>query len=126
MPHQRFQRFDYNSNQTSGTNIIGPQVLKSAFLTLSQTTNFRLFQTDKSLQTTISNLLKMVESSPKRKKKKRRKLLWEKKKLLVTSNFFFSHSIIKRIVLKTRKNKSLFAKRSSCDTGCNQYTIPIM
>ena len=32
--------------------------------TLSQTTKFRLFQIEKSLQTTISNLLKMAKSSP--------------------------------------------------------------
>ena len=33
-------------------------------LTLSQTTNFRLFPNCKSLQTTISNLTKMVEIFP--------------------------------------------------------------
>ena len=32
-------------------------------LTLSQTTNFRLFQTE-SLQTTVLNLMKMADSSP--------------------------------------------------------------
>ena len=46
-------------------------------LTLSQTTNFRLFQTE-SLPMTISNLLKMAESSP-----NRLKTLWEKEKLLL-------------------------------------------
>ena len=33
--------------------------------TLSQTTNFGLFQTEKSLQTTISNLIKRAKSFPK-------------------------------------------------------------
>ena len=34
--------------------------------------------------------------------------MWEKEKLLVTSNFSFSHSVFKRLVLQTRKNKGLF------------------
>ena len=38
------------------------------------------------------------------------KTLWEKEKLLVTSNFSFSHSIFKRLVLQTCKNKGLFGK----------------
>ena len=33
-------------------------------LTLSQTTNFRLFQTQRCLQTTIFNLMKIAESPP--------------------------------------------------------------
>ena len=63
-------------------------------LTLSLTTNFRLFQTEKSLQTRILNLMKMEESSS-----NGWKTLWEKEKLLVTSNFSFSHSVFKRLVL---------------------------
>ena len=35
------------------------------FMLLTQTTNFRLFQTERVLQTTISSLMKMEESSPK-------------------------------------------------------------
>ena len=77
-------------------------------LTLSQTINFRLFQTQKTLQTTISSLMKMAESYPNGKK-----TLWEKEKLLVTSNFSFSHSIFKRLKLQTRKNQGLFGKRLS-------------
>ena len=73
-------------------------------LTLSQTTNSRPFQTESS-QTTISNLLKVAESSP-----YWYKALWEKEKLLVTSNFFFSHSVFKRLVWQTRKNQGLFGK----------------
>ena len=33
-----------------------------------------------------------------------------KKKLLVTNNFFFSYSVVKRLVLQTRKNQGLFGK----------------
>ena len=36
--------------------------------------------------------------------------MWEKEKLLVTSNFSFSHSVFKRLVQQTRKNKVLFGK----------------
>ena len=59
----------------------------------TRTTNFRLFQIEKSLQTTISSLKKRVESSP-----NEYKTLWEKEKLLVTSNFSFSLSVFKRLV----------------------------
>ena len=38
------------------------------------------------------------------------KTLWEKEKLLVTSYFSFSHSVFKRLVLQTHKNKGLFAQ----------------
>ena len=44
--------------------IIGPS--DPFCLTLSRTTNYRLFQTKKSLQTTISNLIKVAESSSER------------------------------------------------------------
>ena len=40
------------------------------------------------------------------------KTLWEKEKLLDTSNLSFSHSVFKRLVLQTRKNKGLFGKGS--------------
>ena len=49
--------------------------------------------------------MKMAVSSP-----NRRKTLWEKEILLVTSNFSFSHSVFKRLLLGTRKNKGLFGK----------------
>ena len=78
-------------------------------------TNFRLFQTENILQTTISNLMKMAERS-----QNRSKTLWEKEKLLVTSNFSFSHSVFKRLVLQTRKDQGLFGK------GLNKtYNQPI-
>ena len=68
-----------------------------------QTTNFKLFQTSKNLQTTISNLTKMAEIYP-----NGRKTLWEKEKLLVTSNFSFAHSVFKRLVSQGRQKVSLF------------------
>ena len=52
----------------------------------------------------------MVESSPIGSK-----TLWEKEKLLVSSNFSFSHSVFRRLVLQTGKNKGLFGK------GLNSY-----
>ena len=54
-----------------------------------------------SLQTTISEFMKMAESFL-----KGWKTLKEKEKLLVTGNFSFSHSVFKRHVdlLQTRKN----------------------
>ena len=58
-----------------------------------------------SLQTTISNVIKMAVISP-----NEQKTLWEKEKLLVTSNFSFSHSVFKRLILQTHKNQGLFGK----------------
>ena len=81
-------------------------------LTLSQTTNFRHFQTERLCRRQFLNLMKMAESSP-----SGQKTLWEKEKLLVTSNFSFSHSVFKRLVLQTRKNQGLFGK------GLNRYTF---
>ena len=75
-------------------------------LTLSQTTNW------KRLQTTISNLVKMAESTP-----NRWKTLWEKEKLLVTSNFSFSHNVFKRHVLQTRKTRAFFWEKVKASTG---------
>ena len=73
-------------------------------LTLSKATNVRLSNW-KSLQATISNLIKMAESSPIEEK-----ILWEKVKLLVMSNLSVSHSVFKWIVLQTRENQGLFGK----------------
>ena len=74
-------------------------------LTLSQTTNFRLFQTERVCRPPFSNLMKMAVTSPNGKK-----ILWEKEKLLVTSNFSFSYSVFKRLVLQTCENQGLFGK----------------
>ena len=62
-------------------------------LTHYQTTNFRLFQTERVCRRQFQNLTKMEESYP-----NRWKTLWEKEKLLITSNFSFSHSVFKRLV----------------------------
>ena len=40
------------------------------------------------------------------------KTLWEEEKLLFTSNFSFFHSIFKRLMLQTRKNKGLLVSNS--------------
>ena len=53
----------------------------------------------------ILDLLKIAESCTEGYKTK-----WEKEKLLVTCNFSFSHSVFKRLVLQTCKNKGLFGK----------------
>ena len=70
-------------------------------LTLSQTTNFRLFQTG-------NNNSKFDENSEKVPKGK--KTEWEKEKLLIMSNCSF-HSVFKILVLQTLENKGLFGKR---------------
>ena len=74
-------------------------------LTLYQTTNVKVFQTERFCTTTISNLMKMAESF-----QNDQKTLWEKEKLLVTSNFTFTHRVFKRPVLQTHKNQGLFGK----------------
>ena len=50
--------------------------------------------------------MKMEESSL-----NRLKTLWEKEKMLDTTNFSFSHSVFKRLVQQTRKNRSVSGKR---------------
>ena len=72
-------------------------------LTVSQMTNFRLYQTERVLEMIISNLMKMAENSL-----NGWKTLWEKEKLFLRSNFSFSHSVFKRLVRHTRKNQGLF------------------
>ena len=70
-------------------------------LTLSWTTNFKLFQPEKICRTTIWNgrkFSRQVENTV------------EKEKLLDSSNFSFSHSVFKRLVLQTRKSQGLFGK----------------
>ena len=47
----------------------------------------------------------MKENSPKVLKTQ-----WEMEKLLVTGKFSLSHCVLKRLVLRTRKNKDLFGK----------------
>ena len=73
-------------------------------LTLSQTTNFRPFRTERVCRWQF----KFVENW--RQFFIWIKTLWEEEKLLVMSNFSFSHSVFKRLVLQTRKNQGLFGK----------------
>ena len=65
-------------------------------LTMSQ--NFRCFQTERVLQTTTLNLMKMVQSSPNGWKTQ-----WEKEKLLITSNISFSQCFEKACTADTWK-----------------------
>ena len=71
-------------------------------LTLSQTTNFRLLPNSKSLQTTISNVMKMAESSLNGSK-----TLWEKEKLLVKGNFSFFPLFSKDLFCRLIKTRAL-------------------
>ena len=80
------------------------EYLWSKGLTLSQTTNFRLFQTERVCR-------RQFEISYKwRNVLKRCRKHWAKEKLLFMSNFSFSHSVFKRLVLQTRKNQGMFWK----------------
>ena len=71
---------------------------------------------------TISNSMEITETIP-----KELKTLRKKEKLLFTSNFSFFHSVFKRLVLQTRKNKGLFGKgliettEASCRRTVSQY-----
>ena len=76
---------------------------------LSQTTNFRLVQTER----VCRRQLRLDENG--KKFSKRVKTLWEKEKLLSTSNFSFSHSVFKRLVLQIGKNQG------SCGKGLNFF-----
>ena len=101
--------FDYCGTHTMITH--REQSYKFVWLTLSQTTNFRLFHTERVCRRQFEiwwkwkKVLKMV-----------RKLCGGKEKLLIMSNFSFSHSVFKWLVLQTRKKQSLFGKglTSSC------------
>ena len=73
-------------------------------LTLSQTTNFGLFQTERvrGRQFQIWRKWKNVFQTGRKH--------WEKEKLLVTSNFSFFHSVFNRLLLQTLNNQGLFGK----------------
>ena len=75
-------------------------------LTISQTTNFRHFQTQGVCRCQFQIWWKWQKVL-----RIGWKLCGKKEKLLVTSNFSFSHSVFKRLVLQTRKNQGLFGKR---------------
>ena len=75
-------------------------------LILSQTTNLRLFQTERFCRRQFQNLTKMTQSAS-----NQYKTLWEKEKLLVMSNFSFSHSVFKRTcTAEDTQNQGLFGK----------------
>ena len=75
------------------------------FLTLSQKTNFRLFQTESVCRQQFWIWWKWW-----RVLQQGRKHCGKKEKLLITSNFSFTHSVFKRLVLQTLKNQDLFGK----------------
>ena len=77
----------------------------TSVLTLSQTTNFRLFQTEIVCRRKFQIWWKWRKAFETGRKH------WEKEKLLVTSNFSFSRSVFKRLIQQTRKNQGLFGKR---------------
>ena len=69
-------------------------------LTLSQMTNFRLFQMEVK---EFADNFKFDETE--RIFSKQVENIVRKKQLLITRNFSFSHSVLKRIVLQTSKNQ---------------------
>ena len=79
--------------------------LESIKCTLFPNDRFLTLSNWKTLQATISNLMKMAESSP-----NRFKTLWEKENFLIMSNFSFSNNVFKRLLLQTGKNQGLFGK----------------
>ena len=83
-------------------------------------TNFRPFETEEVCrQTTISNLMKMEESSS-----NKWKTLYEKKKCY--EQFLVFHSVFKRIVLKVHKNQGWFGKglKMAPDLGTKEKALP--
>ena len=78
------------------------------WLTLSQTMNFRLFQTETNCRRQCRTWQRWWKVLCKRRKRP-----WEKEKLLVTSNFSSSHRVLKRLVLQPLqpcRNSGLFVE----------------
>ena len=73
-------------------------------LTVSQTTNFSVFQTERVCRQ-IPNLMEIAESFP-----NDLKTLLEKEKSLVTRNFFFSHSVSKDLYNRHVKTRACLGK----------------
>ena len=82
----------------------GPQTGRYG-LTVSQTTNFRTFQTERIDRRKFKSLWKWQKILMRGGKH-----CGGKEKLLVMSNFSFSHSVFKRPVLQTSKNQGLYGK----------------
>ena len=74
-------------------------------LSLSQKTNFRLFQTERLCRRHFQLWWKWQQVF-----QKGRKHCGEKEKLHIRSNFSFSCSVFKRLILQTCKNQGLFGK----------------
>ena len=95
------------------------------FLILSQNDKFETLPNWKSLQMTILNVIKVAESSF-----KGYETLREKEKLLILSKFSFSHSVFKRLVRQTHKNKGLFGKGLGSlmlqKSACYRWTLSLM
>ena len=88
------------SNDTQVVWIVFDSMVKH--LTHYQTTNFRLFQTERVCRRQFQIWQKWQKVI-----KTGRKTLWEKEKLLVTSKFSFSHSVFKRLVSQGCQKVSL-------------------
>ena len=85
-------------------------------LTISQTSDFRLFQNE----IVCRRQFQIRRKWPKVFQKGRKH--WEKEELLITSNFSFSHSVFKRLLLSplqkhVRKVVGGFGKKSCVSTG---------
>ena len=111
-PHSVFKRLILQTRKNQG--------LFGKGLTLSQTTNFRLFWFERLCRQRFQ-----IWRIRQKVLQRGRKALWEKEKLLVTSNFFFSHSVFKRLILQTRKNQGLFGKEFKVSCLTLYHTIPI-
>ena len=85
-------------------------------LTLSQMTNFRVFETERVCRQQFQSWWKWQKVFQRCRKHK------EKENLLVLSNFCFSHSVFKRIVLQTHENQGLYGKGLIL-TGLKFYSI---
>ena len=82
-----------------------PEGKKSWCLTLTQTTNFRLFQIERVYRRQFQIRLKWQKVL-----QTGRKTLWKKEKLLVTSNFSLFHSVSKRLYSRHVKTRACYGK----------------
>ena len=97
-----FSILEHTENNNSGRRQLRNFSVNS--LTLFQTTNFRLFKTERGCRRQIRDenggkFSTLVENTVR------------KEKLFVTNNFSFSHSVFKGFLLQTRKNQGLVWER---------------
>ena len=85
-------------------------------LTLTQTRNFRLFQTERGI---AEEKLKSDEND--RKFFYRVEALWEKEKLLVMTKFSFSQSVFKRPITQISKKQGHVLERVNQLEICRRY-----